>query len=441
MVQPLNYNLQMPDIIGSFNRGLKFRRQDELAQAQNQDLQLQTQQNQAKMQRQARLHQDIAALNENFSTQGVLDLMLNYPELSEDFTKIYELSDKRKRQKDLSYMTNIDAALSSDDKELAEQIIDERMLDAEQARDPISVDQYKILKRALNSGNLNAARISTTAFLSKLQDPDKFAENRQRLEAARRERNLEGAKLTQAQAKANKLATESAYFEDKTIADLTEQGIRTEGLLTDQVIKRENLKIASLNAKLKKEDNQIKRQELEQKIEKAKLDREQGARDRVAAYKGQSEKINLTLGTINTLLSKKMKPGLDAVVGAFKGKDWYPSIAMAALNEGVTADEAANAVALIEAIGSQTFVTEMIKAKEQGATFGGLTEKEGEKLMQLLGNLGRKQGIDQFRSTLEKAQGLLQKSRSILADKYNIDQAVRDETKTWDRNQFKVVEQ
>lgn len=81
-----------------------------------------------------------------------------------------------------------------------------------------------------------------------------------------------------------------------------------------------------------------------------------------------------------------------------------------------------NAIALINTIGSQVFLS----AVREAGSMNGMTEKEGDKLQNSLASLGRAQGEKSFEDNLKEAQRLLLKGRKNLATQYGLPDTVPD---------------
>ena len=88
----------------------------------------------------------------------------------------------------------------------------------------------------------------------------------------------------------------------------------------------------------------------------------------------------------------------------------------------VFGDENADAVALIDTLGSQAFLAQIPAMKGLGA----LSEKEGDKLQTSLQNLSRAQGEKQFRANLDEVQRLMLKARKNVETRHGVPAGVPD---------------
>ena len=85
-------------------------------------------------------------------------------------------------------------------------------------------------------------------------------------------------------------------------------------------------------------------------------------------------------------------------------------------------DNESNAIATINTIGSQVFLS----AVKSAGSMTGLTEKEGDKLQNSLASMVRAQGEEAFETNAKEAQRLLLKARKNLVTKYGVPDTVPD---------------
>jgi hypothetical protein len=163
-----------------------------------------------------------------------------------------------------------------------------------------------------------------------------------------------------------------------------------------------------LQAQLTKEDQALKRQELQAKIDEAKRKQSTELQQKVADVEGARFNIDNMLNTADRIMQN---PELNSVIGTIQGR--MPVL----LN-----DQAQDAVALIETLGSQAFLSQIPNVKGMGA----LSNAEGEKLQNAFQNLGRVQSEKQFKENLKEAQRLLLKARQNVSTRYGVPETVPD---------------
>ena len=190
------------------------------------------------------------------------------------------------------------------------------------------------------------------------------------------------------------IKAESAKVAPQTVLlDLQKKGWDIKTIENDIEYKKQANRIAAMNAATAREGNTLKQQELKLKIEEAQGKLAEKVREKASTAEAGATNIDNMLNTIERI---KKNPSLNDVVGSIEGR--LPVI---------FSDEAADATALIETLGSQAFLAQIPNIKGMGA----LSNAEGEKLQSALQNLSRKQSEKQFRENLDEASRLLKKGR------------------------------
>lgn len=205
-----------------------------------------------------------------------------------------------------------------------------------------------------------------------------------------------------AEADAATAAVKAKYADSQALQDLEKTGWDIKKIKADIDIARESNRIAAMNAAANRESNGLKRQELQLKLQDAVTARDEKIRGKVADVEAGASNID---NMLNTIVRIQKNPRLNSVIGAIEGR--IPAI---------TNDESADAIALIETLGSQAFLSQIPNIKGMGA----LSNAEGEKLQAAFQNLSRKQSEKQFKETLSEATRLLNKGRSTLEKRYGV---------------------
>jgi hypothetical protein len=198
-----------------------------------------------------------------------------------------------------------------------------------------------------------------------------------------------------AASKATTDAVTAKYADTKALLDL-------EGIKTDNEYKRQQTKIAYLNAQINRETNALKREELGLQVQKATQERDDKAREKVATAESAAAGVDNMLNTVDRILSNK---SLGSVLGSIQGR------VGAYLN-----DDAADAIAQIETLGSQAFIAQIPNMKGTGS----LSEKEGDKLQASLQNLSRVQSEAQFKANLQEIKRIAGKTRDNISKRYGV---------------------
>lgn len=205
-----------------------------------------------------------------------------------------------------------------------------------------------------------------------------------------------------AEADAATAAVTAKYADSKALQDLEKTGWDIKKIKEDIGIAKESNRIAAMTAAANRENNAIKRKELLLKLDDAAVARDEKIRGKVADVEAGASNID---NMLNTIVRIQKNPRLNSVIGAIEGR--MPAI---------TNDESADAIALIETLGSQAFLSQIPNIKGMGA----LSNAEGEKLQAAFQNLSRKQSEKQFKETLAEATRLLNKGRSTLEKRYGV---------------------
>jgi hypothetical protein len=413
MTQPNDYTLKLADptqnVLGSVQLGANL--------MQFQAAKQQMAQADAAMKAHQAMNADIAKLSQNPTPAGVAQMMVKYPQMSEQFKRGYDALGSEQQKAKVNQASQVYSALLAGDHDTAYSTLKgyaEAYRNSGMTQDADSSDALaEIIKL-----HPDTAKTTAGVYLASAMGPEKFQETFSKLESERRERDLEPSKLTEAQAAARAAATKADFAQSEAVMDLQKKGWDIYKIQEDVKIAKENNRIAAMKAAADKETNDLKRQELQDKLKDAQLARDQAVRDRVASVEQSRGTIDNSLSTIDRVLQN---PALNDVIGSMEGSSLYPHL---------LSDNAQNAIADIDTIKSQTFLTQLQNLKNASATgasgLGALSEQEGERLMNGLQSLSRKLGEDQFRANLGEVQRLLLKSRKGLVNKYGVPDTIPD---------------
>ena len=216
------------------------------------------------------------------------------------------------------------------------------------------------------------------------------------------------AKADKAVADATKAGIDAKYAEQGAVLDLKKKGWDIQAIQADMGFKREANRIAMMNAAAAREGNALKREELGIKIQEARSALDDKIRAKVADTESAATSIDNSLNTIERI---KRNKSLDSVLGSIQGR-------VGAYLD----DDASDAIALIDTLGSQAFLSQAANLKGMGA----LSNAEGEKLQAASTNLSRTQSEKQFRANLDEASRLLKKGRETLSKRTGVPLAAPD---------------
>jgi len=176
MIQPINYltDIQNPleSALKGYQTGLQIRQQREQLENINQ-----------KREQAKTLQNDLLVLsnNPNPKASDFSKLMIKYPELSESFKKNWEIVSESQKEYKLNQLTNVYAALQSDNINVANKILEDQKeaylnsgLEDEAKKTDIMIKQIEI--------NPKAAKTATQFALASVMGPEKFNETLSKLQ-------------------------------------------------------------------------------------------------------------------------------------------------------------------------------------------------------------------------------------------------------------------
>ena len=238
---------------------------------------------------------------------------------------------------------------------------------------------------------------ATAGFIASSLNPEKFLQI-----------NKAPSEVSEAKSKADKAAIESKFAESSAVLDIQKKGWDISKIQEDIKIAKENSRIAALNAQISREGNSLKRQEMGLKLQEMQDKRDEAIRGKTSEVESARFNIDNMLNTADRVLKN---PSLNSVLGSIQGR--LPAF---------VSDEANDAIALIDTLGSQAFLSQIPNVKGMGA----LSNAEGEKLQSALQNLTRKQSEKQFRENLSEAQRLMLKARKNISTRFGVPETTPD---------------
>lgn len=408
MPQPYNYSLNVPNPADALTRGLQTGVQvaDVAAQAQLRDQQSQAAQ--AKAQRQQQFQRALGALGPNPSAKQLSGILLQYPEMSDLLKEGYNRLSAQEQQERTGQASAVYNAVLAGDNKLA---IDQLNEYAAAYRNAGREDDAKALeaKAKLIELHPEAAEKGISLWLAQAMGPEKFAATFGELQNQRRNTAKEGTELTKAEAEARKAVVASKWAESEAVQKSNLNEAQLINLQQEPFFKRENLKIATLNAQLTREKNEIEKKKLESQLQDAQIARDEKLRTRIADAKSGAASIDNLLNTADGLLKTP--------IGVLKAATGPVDAVFPTLQTDVAAFEEQ-----LETLTSQAFLSQIPTLKGLGA----LSNAEGEKLQKALANLSFRQGYESLLPNLREAQRLLLKSREVLATKYGVELGAPD---------------
>lgn len=399
-MEPFNYAAQLaaPGVVDSYLGGLAIGSGLQDRRIEQQAAQAKLQAAQAAQEQAARQQQMLADFsnNPNPTAEDYAKITRAMPQLSEGFKRSWDILQPAQRDAHWNETVGVYAATLNNKPEAAAKILNDKADALENSGDTAKAEQVrKMAELAIDDPEYakKSAYLSLYSF-----DPEKAQKLAQSLDS----QAAAAATLPGQIADSTTKQVQAKYADSQATMDLEKAGWDIKKVQADIVSQKEANRIAAMNAAVNREGNQLKRQELQLKLDDAKRERDDKIRGKVAEATAGANTIDNMLGTVDRILSNK---SLDSVVGSLQGRvDAY-------LN-----DDAADAIAQIETLGSQVFLSQIPTMKGTGS----LTEKEGDKLQSSLQNLGRVQSEAQFRENLENVKKLGMKARKGIEAKYGM---------------------
>lgn len=410
MADPINYSLDVQSpfqaALQGYSAGAAIRNDQQQQQAQ-----------QAALAQAQALQQARAQAFQNPTADNFARLMAMDPKSSEAYQRAWTTKNTQQQQSLASDLLQWGAAIKSGKPQIAADQLNARadMLEQQNGGQPTQDSQALRLQARLAAehpefalGQIQALLAANPNGKDAAETLGKFGTEQRAAEQAPGALRKVNADATKAEADAQTAGVTAKYAEPQIIADLKLKGLQGENILSEIGYRKEANRIAAMNAAYAKEGNDLKRQELKLKIDATTQELADKARAKVADVESATSSIDNLINTVDRL---KQNGSLNSVVGSIQGR-------MPAL----VSDEANDAIALIDTLGSQAFMSQIPAMKGTGA----LSEREGDKLQSSLQNLSRTQSEGQFRANLDEVQRLMLKARKNVEARYGVKAAPPD---------------
>lgn len=408
---PFDYTFQQPtDPFGSAVKGFEY---GTLLNERDRQRAAEEAQAQAAQQRQAQISE---IQNRYYSTKEptAQDFMQYASTLDskmiEPMLKAFQESGAEGQRQTLQQLSQIGSALSVGDGKSAAELIRKRGEAFRNSGDDAYADAAEV-QAQIAEKDPSFAMKSIVPLMASLPGGAEAVQSifgSRKSEAETAKIGMETQELT---SKASLAATAAKFAESKAVQDLKMGEAQIKKMAADTEIARMNVQIAAMNAATSREGNSIKRRENELKLQELEQKRDDVVREKVATVESGRNNIDNMLNTVDRVLKN---PSLGDVLGSFEGR--MPGAA------SILDDEESDAIALIDTLGSQAFLSQIPNVKGTGA----LSNEEGKKLESAFQNLGRAQSEKQFKANLLEAQRLLIKGRKNLAAQYGLPDTIPD---------------
>lgn len=384
---PINYNLQVPDVLDSLAQGFT------LGQGYKKLQQQQAMQDQYQA--------DLQAYGSNPTAQGAAALALRYPQQREAVKQSWDTLQEAERVDQGKSASQVYAALNANRSDIAANVVQRRIDALTGAKKDASAEQ-QILD--MIKTDPNAAKASLGLILAQANDPKTFATQF----AALGKNEREAAQLPGEMAKTQAETAASQANTQKTLAEAGIKQVEAQNAPTRVALENQNaqsvMEDRAFNQRIKELDTQIAQANSETQrgqliLERDKLTAEQAKKGVEKATEAQSQfdTVQSTLGTIDRVLNHPGMEGFFFGAGTLGGKQ-------AGIIPGT---ESKDFRALIDQLSSQQFLANI----KQMSGMGALSNAEGEKIAAAAGNISADQSPKQLKTTLGVIQSTLKRAQ------------------------------
>lgn len=387
MAQPYDYTIPQPDILGSIVGGLQVGQQIGAKQA---------------AQDKAAMYQaDLQTYLQSPTARGASEMIAKYPESREALASSFDIYDKGQKEDIFKSGTQAYSAIQSGRPEIAIGILDQRIQAA--ANSGQDTSDLESLKQSIRQNPQGAA--AGLALTMSSMNPDAWS----KIASEQRDAALAPSKLSESEAKAQKAGVDAKFAESKAVQDLSKGGWEIQKLANDIGISRQNAQIAAINAATAREGNDLKKQELQLKLDEKITKRDEAVRTKVAEITSARSAADNLLNTADRILQTPRNV-VESAAGPISSRT--PTLS----------EDTANFEELVNTLGSQAFLTQVQAMKGMGA----LSEKEGDKIQNAAQNLSLRQSPEQLLKNVQEIQRLTKKGRDNLAVKYGVPDVIPD---------------
>ena len=290
MAQPYNYTIDVPDPTTSVLNALKLKytvQQNEAQQAAAA----------RELEQQKIMQADLGALAKNPTAQGITEMMIKYPSLSENFKRTYDVMSTEKQKAKTDQAWKYYAYLDDGNKEMALNQMESDAQAAENAGDTREAKTLRDLKQMVQTSKESG--ITTMGmFLANAMGPEKFVENANKLQSMRQEAQLQPGKVKEQTAELEKMAA------DLDLAPAQKNKVLAETRKLDAEARKAALELESL--KTGGVVDPVKRFEQEEKLRKEFTSRTQ-----------KYNEVNDTYSNLKASAEAANGPGDVALITAF----------------------------------------------------------------------------------------------------------------------------
>lgn len=381
---PIDYTTQVADPFKSALQG--FQAGTAVRDDQQQQLAMQAQQ-----QQQQALQFDItSAAQSSNPAKAIAGLALKYPQLSEQFGRAHTMYNDQQKQGLVSRTTPVYAALLNGRPEIAVQQLRDQAEGARNSGDQAEADGLEAWARMIEL-DPDSSKVTGGLYLSSVMGADKFASTFGSLSQEQRANDAAPAGLRKAEADAATAEVVAGNASERATLEI-------EKIATDINVSKENSRIRAMEVARSKETNDLKREELQLKLNDARTARDEKLKAKGAEAETAIADVDSTIGILKDILGDE--DTLREAVGA------------AAWRAAIPGTAARTMAGRIEQLQNAIASTNLDKLK------GAMSDKDIAFLKNIATNLDRYQDEDLFIKELNRVFGALEDARERVVQKY-----------------------
>ena len=342
---------------------------------------------------------DVQAAFNSGDARAFAALSAKYPQQREAFKQSWDMLNKDQQDQEFGTGVQVWNALGSGRADVAKSLLDQHITALKNAGDDTS--DLENIKHSIDA-DPRQARNMIGLSLSAI-DPDRWGK------IATEQRSAESApfELSEKAAKAQKAAVDAKFAESKAVQDLSKGGWEIQKLANDINISKLNSQIAAMNAQTSREGNDLKRQELQLKIQEKIDKRDETLRTKAADLTKARNTTDNLLDSVDKLL-KTDRSVVESATGPVSSR--IPTLS----------SDTADFEEALDTIGSQIIMDRI------GEMSGVLSDTDLKVLQSSLQSLSKRQSADRLLENLRRVQELALKSRDNLATKYGVPNTIPD---------------
>lgn len=387
-MQPMNYKIDTSGLQNGFGQGL----QGGFALRQAVDAREQAE---IQRQQQAQMNADLMAASRDISL--LPQIMVRYPQLADKLKHGMEAMSAEQQRTSLDHGGQVLAALQTGRGDIAANILRDRATALRNSGDERGAQLHEAMAQSA-SESPDMLRQATALRIAAMPGGDKVIESIAKLGGEQRAADLHGPAVAKAEADASTAQTTAKFAERKALTDLEEKGWNIKKVQADIISDRERNRIAAMSAALAREGNSLKKQELQIKVDEARMALDDKVRGKVSDYESGQATLQDALSLLTEIRSNP-----DALASATGASAW---------TSYVPGSPERTVSGKVEQLQNTLAATNLDKLK------GAMSDKDLLFLKNIATNLDRYQNQDQFLKELDKVEQVLIRNDKLLRNKY-----------------------